>query len=646
MAQSLEPATVSETPKGLVQGPRRRGAPSENSYRVEIPVPPSPPPQQTSKTQAVVCVSNENVRTLGISPDPVDRGSWVARAGPSHRTEENWYSSSAECGSNRPGLIISTVPGGVQLQYTSSHLTETPNYSPSTSGPGGINSETLAPPVRVSLIAASADTFSTPSTNHYSPSPTATSTSPHQNIDWRNYTTYKDYIDAKRLHTYGCRTIQERLDSLRAAANSNSAYAQQSTPLSCNSQKAGSQVRRRSASNDRGGDTGSQGTAVITPIRSVSQERLGGATERPIRNWPRSASQDALPFSNTVRVLKPRARSCDYLGQQVRDQDGVVSGDRGAVEDKLLLCDGDKKQAKSQEASQKTLPHLNRSVTGQEEEVQQDGLANSAGATPDFTKGTIDSALPSRTDGLIMRPSRLPVKNSISDLSPALSSIKTTDPFKDQKAIVMGNHLGFSSPLNLQLRGRADSLKMDNRLESGLAARSSSCSGSTSKLPMHRQLQSGVVTISSCSSSSTGAITHKPNVRETSSSTSALERTNGGLLEGVEGPDATVVVLRTNKTSGQAHVRPPSYVLAVNDNQSKVTRKSPPLVKAGSADGAMCWMSNESCREIRFKRLGDTRQTSGSKNLDDSLDSIPFIGKTAHISACITVFFRIAGVLC
>lgn len=632
MAQSLEPATVSDTTKGLVQGPRRRKAASENSYRVEIPVPPSPPPQQTSKTLAVVCVSDENVRTMGISPDPVDRGSWVARAGPSHRTEENWYSSSADCGSNRPGLIISTVPGGVQLQYTSSHLTETPNYSPSTSRPGGVYSETLAPPVLASLTAASADTFSPPSTNHYSPSPSAPSTSPHQNIDWRNYTTYKDYIDAKRLHTYGCRTIQERLDSLRAAANSNSAYTQQSTPLSCNSQKAGSQVRRRSASNDRGGDTASQGTAVITPIRSMSQERLGGATERPVKNWPRSASQDALPFSNTVKVLKPRARSCDYLGQQIRGQDG----DRGAVEDRLLLCDGDKKQAKSQEASQKTLPHLNRSLAKQEEEVRQGGLANSPRATPDFTKGTTDSAVLSRTDGLIMRPSRLPVKSSISDLSPALSSIKTTDPFKDQKANVMGNHLGFSSPLNLQLRGRADSLKTDNRLESGLAARSSSCSGSTSKLPMHRQLQSGVVTISSCSSSSTGAITQKPDVKETSSSTSALERTNGGLLEGVEGPDATVVVLRTNKTSGQAHVRPPSYVSAVNDNQSKVTCKSPPLVKAGSADGAMCWMSNESCREMRFKRLGDTRQASGSKNLDDSLDSIPFIGKTAHISACIT----------
>ncbi|XP_017261964.1 rho GTPase-activating protein 21 isoform X2 [Kryptolebias marmoratus] len=636
MAQSLEPATVSDTPKGLVQGPGRRGAAAENSYRVEIPVPPSPPSQQTSKTKAVVCVSNENVTTLGIPPDSVDRGTWVARAGPSHRTEENRYSSSADCGSNRPRPIIPSVPAGAQVQYPSSLLTETPNYSPSsTSRLGTVYSETLSPPVRASLTAASADTFSTaisPSTNHYSPSPTAPSTSPHQNIDWRNYTTYKDYIDAKRLHTYGCRTIQERLDSFRAAANSNSAYTQQSTPLSCNSQKAGSQVRQRSASNERGVDTGSQGTTVTTPLRSVSQERLGGATERPARNWPRSASQDTLPFANTVRVIKPRARSCDYLGQQFGDQGGVVSRDRAVVEDRLHLGDKEGKQAKSQEASQKTLPHLNRSLTGQEEEVQQGGLSNSPGATPDFTKGTTDSALPSRTDGLIMRPSRLPVKHSISDLSPALSSIKTTDPFKDQRPIVMGNHHGFSSPLNLQLRGRADSLKMDSKLESGLAARSSSCSGATSKLPMQRQLQSGVVTISSCSSSSTGAMTQKPNVKEYSSSTSALERTNGGLLEGVEGPDATVVVLRTNKTSGQAHVRPPSYVLAVNDNQGKVARKSPPLVKAGSADGAMCWTPNESCREMRLRRLGDTRQKSGSNNLDDSLDSIPFIDEPSSPS--------------
>uniref|UniRef100_A0A4W6DWY8 Rho GTPase activating protein 21 n=1 Tax=Lates calcarifer TaxID=8187 RepID=A0A4W6DWY8_LATCA len=520
MAQSSEPAAVSETSRGPAQGPGRRGGAAEKSYRVEIPVPPSPPPQQTSKSQTVVCVCNENMRTVAMPPDPVDRGSRVARAGPSHRTEENRYSSPADSGSARPRPLIPSVPGGAQLQYPSS------------------------PP----FTAASPDTFSTavsPNTNHYSPSPTAPSTSPHQNIDWKNYTTYKDYIDSKRLHTYGCRTIQERLDSLRAAANSSSAYTQQRTPPERGA--LSSQVRQRSTSNDRGMDASSQGTTMKTPLRSASQERLGGGTERtiPTRNWPRSASQDALPFSTPTGITKPRARSCDYLGQQPAESGGV---DRAEFEDRLLLC----RREEARASRQRVLPHLNRN------------------------------------------PHACPVKNAISDPSPALSSNKTTDPLKDQRAAIIGNHLGYPSPLHLQLRGRADSLKMESR--------------------------TGVALASSGTSTTNGAVTQKPKVRETSGSTRTPVRTNGGLAEGVEGPDATVVVLRRDKNSGPPHIRPPSYVLAVNDNQG------------GSADGAMCWMSNDSGREMHLRRLGDSRQKSGSNNLDDSLDSIPFIDEPSSPS--------------
>ncbi|XP_036934707.1 rho GTPase-activating protein 21-like isoform X3 [Acanthopagrus latus] len=621
MAQTSEPAAVSETPRGPAQGPGRRGGATEKSYRVEIPVPPSPPPQQT-----VVCVCNENVRTVAMPLDPVDRGSRVARAGPSHRTEENRYSPSADSSSARPRPLIPSVPGGAQLQYPSSRPTETPVYSPSsTSRPGPVFPDTLSTPVRAPLTLASPDTFSatnTTNTNHYSPSPTAPSTSPHQNIDWKNYTTYKDYIDAKRLHTYGCRTIQERLDSLRAAASSSSVYTQQRTPPpSSTSQRGalGSQFRRRSASNDRGVSVNTQGTTV-TPLRSVSQERLGGGSERTIRNWPRSASEDALPFSTPTGVTKPRARSCDYLGQQAGEPGGAVFGDREGFDDRLLSR-GEEARASRQGAGMRALPHLNRSLTGQDEEGRGGRLSNSPLAVSVFTKGTSDSALTSRTDGVIMRPSRLPVKNS--DLSPALPSTKTTDPLKDQRANIMGNHLGYPSPLHLQLRGRADSLKMESRSESGLAARSSSCSGPSSKLPLQRQLQS--VTSAAGSSTTNGAVTQKPKA-------SAPVRTNGGLAEGVEGPDATVVVLRRDKNSGLPHIRPPSYVLAVNDNHRGVTHKSPPLVKAGSADGAMCWLSNDGFREKHVRRLGETRQKSGSDNLDDSLDSIPFIDEPSSPS--------------
>ncbi|KAG7231244.1 hypothetical protein INR49_012075, partial [Caranx melampygus] len=378
-------------------------------------------------------------------------------------------------------------------------------------------------------------------------------------------------------------------------------------------------------------DATSQSTAVTTPLRSVSQERLGGGSERTIqtRNWPRSASQDALPFSTPTGVTKPRARSCDYLGQQPAESGGI---DRAEFEDRLLLCRREDARASRQGAGVRVLPHLNRSLTGQESEGRGGGLSNSPVAAPVFTKGTTDSVLPSRTDGLIMRPSRLPVKNAISDPSPALSSSKTTDPLKDQRAAAMGNHLGYPSPLHLQLRGRADSLKMETRLEAGLAARSSSCSGPSSKLPMQRQLQSGVISAFSGASTTNGAGTQKPKLREISSSTNIPAQTNGGLTEGVEGPDATVVVLRRDKNSGAPHIRPPSYVLAVNDSQGGVTHKSPPLVKAGSADGAMCWMSNDSCREMHLRRLGDTRQRSGSNNLGDSLDSIPFIDEPSSPS--------------
>uniref|UniRef100_A0A8D3A0L1 Rho GTPase activating protein 21 n=1 Tax=Scophthalmus maximus TaxID=52904 RepID=A0A8D3A0L1_SCOMX len=474
-AQSPEPAAVGETPRGPAQGPGRNGGTPEKSYRVEIPVPPSPPPQQTSKSQTVVCVCSENMRTVAMPPDPVDRGPWVARAGPSHRTEENRQV-----------------------------------YSPSSSSrPVAIYADPLSSPAaRAPVTAASPDTFSTavsPNANRCSPSPTAPTTSPHQNIDWRNYTTYKDYIDAKRLHTYGCRTIQERLDSLRAAANSSSAYAQQRTPPPSSAGQRGapgSQVRQRSTSNDRGVDARSQGTAVTTPLRSVSQERLGGGTERTVstRNWPRSASQDALPYSTPTGVAKPRARSCDYLGRQPAEAGEVDGAD---FEDRLLLCRQEEPRASRQS-------HW----TGGRR-ARESGLSNSA---PAFTKGTTDSVITSRTDGVIMRPSRLPVKNSLSDSSPALPTNRTTDPLKDQRAAVMGNHLGYSSPLHLQLRGRADSLKME-------------------KAP---------------------------------------------------------------------HIRPPSYILAVNDNND--------------------------ARVIHKSRLGDTRHKSGSNNLNDSLDSIPFIDEPSSAS--------------
>lgn len=543
-----------------------------------------------------------------MSLDPVERGSRVARAGPSHRTEENRHGPSAASVRSKP--FSPPLPGGAQLQHSSSNPSETPGFSLSSSARAGPASS----PVRSGLSPVSPDTFSN-DVNHYSPSPPATSQ--HKNIDWKNYTTYKDYIDAKRLHTYGCRTIQERLDSLRAAASSSSAYAQQRTPPppSTGPRAAqASQVKRRSTSTDRGAETSSR-AAARTPLRSASQERLGGGTERtvPVRNWPRSASEDALPFSSPAGFSKPRARSWDYLGKQPGESGAASVADKAGLEDRLRLFRGEEARASKQGPAGAALPYLNRNLPGKEEEGQGSVLAYSPLAAPVFAKAKADS----RTDCVILRPSRLPVKSSLSDPSTILSTVKTTEPLKDQRANIIGNHISYPAPLHLQLRGRADSLKAESRAVAGLAARSSSCSGPSSKLPMPRHSDSGLTASSFASTTLNGDVSQK-------ATPGGPARTNGGHFQGVEGPDATVVVLRRDKNSGPPHVRPPSYALALDDHRKDETHKSPPLVKAGSVDGAMCWMS-DSCRERHHRRLGDARQKS--RHLDDSLDSIPFIGK-------------------
>ncbi|XP_061523063.1 rho GTPase-activating protein 21-B-like isoform X1 [Phycodurus eques] len=558
--EASEPPAVNSAPREAAQG----GA-AEKSYRVEIPVPPSGP--------ASVC--GDDLRTAATTPER------SARAGPGHRTEDDRCCPSAETPSPGPAPLVSALPAGAQPPHPSSvpaapaTLSPPPSARPSLSRPGDS-------PVRASP-AASPDAFS-PKAERHPPSPAApSSSSPHQNIDWRNYTTYKDYIDAKRLHTYGCRTIQERLDSLRAAADSSSAYSQQRASPPCGSQRgpAASQVRWRSISTDRGANGGPR----ASPLRSASQDRLGGSERKG--DWPRSASQDALLFSGPG-AGEPRARSFDYLGQRPAEERGLGAADRAGLEERLLLCQGEEARASRQGASQRTFPHLNRGLAAQ-------GASNSSLA--DRTCGKP----PLRPDGNVTRPSRLPVQNSIADPS---AGAKTPDLQKERRTRIAANHVGY-----LELRTRADSLKMDSRSEASLAARSSSCSGPSYKIPT----QSGGVTC--------GAGSQKPK---------ASVRTNGGPAQAVEGLDATAVVLRKDKNSGAARARPPSYVFAVCDNRGAVSQKSPPLVKAGSADAVACW--TDSRREPHLRRPGGARQRRGSRDPGDSLDSIPFIDEPSSPS--------------
>ncbi|KAF2979107.1 hypothetical protein EK904_006673, partial [Melospiza melodia maxima] len=101
-----------------------------------------------------------------------------------------------------------------------------------------------------------------PSPTDIAKSNTAVSPASHQHIDWKTYKTYKEYIDNRRMHMYGSRTIQERLDSLRAASQNTTEY-NQVVPS-----RTASQVRRRSTSHDR------VPQSVQIRQRSVSQERL------------------------------------------------------------------------------------------------------------------------------------------------------------------------------------------------------------------------------------------------------------------------------------------------------------------------------------------------------------------------------------
>ncbi|TNM96465.1 hypothetical protein fugu_016126 [Takifugu bimaculatus] len=148
MAQMSESGAVGEMLPASAQGPGRQGGAAEKSYRVEIPVPPSPTAsQQTLKSQGAVCVCSENSRTAPVSMDPVERGPRVARAGPSHRTEENRYSPPAASVKSKP--FIPSVPGGAQLQHPSPHPTESPVFYPSSSlRTGSIFSDRLSSPVR------------------------------------------------------------------------------------------------------------------------------------------------------------------------------------------------------------------------------------------------------------------------------------------------------------------------------------------------------------------------------------------------------------------------------------------------------------------------------------------------------------------
>ncbi|XP_062336466.1 rho GTPase-activating protein 21 isoform X1 [Osmerus eperlanus] len=239
-------------PPGMAQATdmSRAGAPPDLGYRKEIPVTPSPSPQR----QTAACIRNESVRTVVVPPDTVHGGH--VGLPPTHRVDY------------LDPVYLRGRPGSVS-QY-----------------PLMPRKMDVYPPGMVPYG---------PPPPHYPPS--------HQNIDWRTYQTYREYIDNKGIHSHGSWTIQERLDSMRASSH-NTFNAGHHIPRGGWGHPRAA-LRRRSTSHDR--VYHGPPPPFHLPLRSASQDRMSMAERSaPPRNWPpRSVSQDAL-------VLKARARSTDY----------------------------------------------------------------------------------------------------------------------------------------------------------------------------------------------------------------------------------------------------------------------------------------------------------------------------------------------
>nr|XP_019959077.1 PREDICTED: rho GTPase-activating protein 21-like [Paralichthys olivaceus] len=247
-----KPTGMAQATDSVGQVCRGPTAPPDHGYRKEITVPPSPPPQSYPKSQMAVCMRNDGVRTVVVPPDAAHMG----RKGPTHRIDF------------MDPVFVRGRPGSL-AQYPQHRKADV--YP---SGPGMVPYGGQVP--------------------HYPGN--------HQNIDWRTYQTYREYIDNKGIHSHGSRTIQERLDSLRAA-NQTSFGAIHHIPRENWGPKG---IRRRSTSHERSYQ-GPPPHFQIAP-RSASQDRVSSVERMGhARNWPpRSVSQDGL-------VHKARAHSTDYV---------------------------------------------------------------------------------------------------------------------------------------------------------------------------------------------------------------------------------------------------------------------------------------------------------------------------------------------
>ncbi|OWK03019.1 hypothetical protein Celaphus_00007497 [Cervus elaphus hippelaphus] len=594
MAQPPEPPPPDSTPSKPQTSPPVLTQPGR-AYRMEIQVPPSPP--EVAKSNTAVCVCNESVRTVIVPSEKVvdllpNRSNHTV---PAHRTEEVRYGRKEQ-----PSFKTATRATSPPSSVPTAHLIHQPgsrSLEPSgillKSGHYGGHSEGLvsrSPAVEPASV----------SVNLYSPNS-------HQHIDWKNYKTYKEYIDNRRLHM-GCRTIQERLDSLRAASQSTADYNQ----VVLN--RAALQVRRRSTSQDR------VPQSIQVRQRSVSQERLEDSVL--VAYCPRSASQGALT-SPSVSFSNHRTRSWDYIEGQGETSENVHSecpppdanGERKQTYKWSGFTEQDDRRGIYERPRQQEIHKSFRgsNFTVAPSVVNSDNRRVSSrvgGSVSQFKKIPADlkPLQPSRNfqttcgmsqpRGICQDRSPLGKVRSNSLKAPSTHVVKPPSSqnsfvsIKDQRPV---NHLHQNSLLNQQTWLRTESAP-DHHVDPG---KPPSLSGASVKPPA---LASEIT--------STPDFELSVTQRNQDLSVQEVEIQQSNAVDNKE-----IVILREKPPSGRQTPQPlrhQSYILAVSDQET--------------GSDTTCWLPNDARREVHIKRM-EERKASSTTPPGDSLASIPFIGE-------------------
>ncbi|XP_051873015.1 rho GTPase-activating protein 21-like isoform X2 [Pristis pectinata] len=667
-------------------------ATSDRGYQTEVQVPPSP--TDIVKTNTAVCVCNETVKTVIVPSERVDdfASGRINHSSPAHRTEEVRYGvTDHTTGKPRARTASSSaLLTSTTVQQVTSGRAKDSAVTTSTTNTGKQTIYGSCKDAASSRATPQTTDLSAAINQHASP----TTVTSHQNIDWRNYKTYKEYTENRRLHMYGSRTIQERLDSLRAAVQNSTDY-QQTAPTHITTP-----ARRRSTSHDRSYQ------ATSMRYRSVSQERLGESVL--MKDWPRSASQDALT-SPVIGPQNHRTRSCDYIGKQA-EAFNVLTADIGTRSHDP--ADGGVQRIYDRTIGVNELGSRHVFREGFRQTVRQVGQPGSRISISSATQSQNNNLSPSfpNIDSIKIRPKNRNAAHSspapsrwkvATDIKPVQhskdhqstftgqqpqapsqeksylpTSFQTTlpssslatsvsyatppvlsptqsigiDALKDQRMV---NHANLCEQL-LDQRARAESVP-EYPAEVVVGVRSASCPAPTSVQPFVQT--SRIVKASATSSVANASVRQKNKEPEKLKSESKQEEKaklgmensleqnehGSGHKEQEASDNKENVVLRGKHATSRLTPQPlrhQSYILAVN---------SPDPVTDPT-----CWLPNDARREVNIKRMGDQRKASSSSPQDDSLASIPFIDEptspsvdheSAHIPASAVISAGVSEIL-